>query len=933
MKTRSILGFYILSFLLLISFSACSKNDNPSSDGSTDSSVLTIKTDNVVIDQAGGSADISFNANGNWTASSGENWLTLSSSSGNKGSITLHVKAGVNDSFDERNTNVVITCNGISKSVLVTQKQKDALTVTSNKIEVDADGGEKTIEVKANVKYTYTIDDNAKSWISVAGTRALQTSYIVLNIAQNEDVNNRSGVITISNGSLTEEVTVYQDGLDPVLVISDKELTVGSSKETVKVEVKSNVEYSVEIPEDGWVSENTTRSISSFTHYFDVEANEDYDPRTTYVVFKNEEYELTDTVRITQMQKNAILVAEDTYVLSCFSQHLDFTVNTNVDFTVEVSADWITQVSTRALQSVDLYFNVAENTGNDSRTGTITLTYNDIKQTITITQEGVPYLNVPQNVYFTFSKGSKLEFPISTNCDWRITYRTNVNNVTFSQLEGSCQDGLTLTANATTDSINFDAVLLAFTIEAKNKGGTIIRRAVVRQHPPFILDKTEFEGLNGDGDEISLVFRVNSSQKYTSENLPLSIHSFNANTKAMLGDTKLSYDEVSNKFTYTVQIKRNAEKSNEINGFFYLHLTENGTEYSSTLIKINQGLASVRTSTDFSATGTIHVLQTHKKGVGIPLVIMGDGFIDTEIADGTYAKAMTDGYEYFFDIEPTKSLRDYFDVWYIDLVSTNDQFGDSYATTLNCKFGNGTSITGNNNAAITYAKSIDAIRSDAFKAQIMTIMVVLNSSRYAGWTTMFNARQGDVVSTGYSLAYVPMSNKGTTYRDLVHHETVGHGFGRLADEYYYSSAISEIRKTFLKGVQSHGNNLNVTLESNVNNCQWAHLAADYRYNYESIGCYEGAWTHSTGIYRPTDNSMMGSDYSAFNAVCRELIYKRAMALSTGNVSGYTYDYADFVEFDKPSWSASGGATRVSKRSHVKSDLPPLPEPVVEWVDE
>jgi hypothetical protein len=127
--------------------------------------------------------------------------------------------------------------------------------------------------------------------------------------------------------------------------------------------------------------------------------------------------------------------------------------------------------------------------------------------------------------------------------------------------------------------------------------------------------------------------------------------------------------------------------------------------------------------------------------------------------------------------------------------------------------------------------------------------------------------------------------------------------------------------------------LNVTLESNVSNCQWAHLAVDYRYQYESIGCYEGAWTYNYGIYRPTDNSMMGSDYSAFNAVCRELIYKRAMTLSTGSAYGYTYDYADFVEFDKPSWSVSGGSTRGLKRSQVKSDLPPLPEPVIEWVDE
>lgn len=111
MKTRSTLELIILSFILIISFSSCSKDDSSSSGGSSGDSSFTIKTESVMIEQAGGSADISFNANGNWIATCGENWLTVSSSSGNKGSITLNVKAGVNDSFDERNTNVVITCN------------------------------------------------------------------------------------------------------------------------------------------------------------------------------------------------------------------------------------------------------------------------------------------------------------------------------------------------------------------------------------------------------------------------------------------------------------------------------------------------------------------------------------------------------------------------------------------------------------------------------------------------------------------------------------------------------------------------------------------------------------------------------------------------------------------------------------------------------
>ncbi len=64
---------------------------------------------------------------------------------------------------------------GQKQTITVNQKQKDALTVTSNKIEMKADGGDTSIEVKANVNYTYEIDEAAKSWISEVKSRGLQT--------------------------------------------------------------------------------------------------------------------------------------------------------------------------------------------------------------------------------------------------------------------------------------------------------------------------------------------------------------------------------------------------------------------------------------------------------------------------------------------------------------------------------------------------------------------------------------------------------------------------------------------------------------------------------------------------------------------------------------------------------------------------------------
>lgn len=59
-------------------------------------------------------------------------------------------------------------------------------------------------------------------------------------------------------------------------------------------------------------------------------------------------------------------------------------------------------------------------------------------------------------------------------------------------------------------------------------------------------------------------------------------------------------------------------------------------------------------------------------GKGLPIVLMGDGFIDTEINDGTYDAVMDKTFENLFTEEPIKSLRDYFNVYAVTAVSKHN---------------------------------------------------------------------------------------------------------------------------------------------------------------------------------------------------------------------------------------------------------------------
>ena len=90
---------------------------------------------------------------------------------------------------------------------------------------MDAKGGSVEIEVKANVKYSYSIDEAAKEWIVYESSRALVTSYLKFKISPNESLTAREGTITISDGVLSEVITIYQQAETPSIILSQKEYT------------------------------------------------------------------------------------------------------------------------------------------------------------------------------------------------------------------------------------------------------------------------------------------------------------------------------------------------------------------------------------------------------------------------------------------------------------------------------------------------------------------------------------------------------------------------------------------------------------------------------------------------------------------------------------------------------------------------------------
>lgn len=328
-------------------------------------------------------------------------------------------------------------------------------------------------------------------------------------------------------------------------------------------------------------------------------------------------------------------------------------------------------------------------------------------------------------------------------------------------------------------------------------------------------------------------------------------------------------------------------------------------------------------SSDYTADGQVTQLQESTIGNGLNLILMGDAFSDRQIADGTYAGIMQNAMDAFFSEEPYKSFKNYFNVYSVNIVSIAEGYEHS-GQALSTGFGNGTYVYGNDAKVIEYAKK--AIPED--KIDDAVIIVMMNEDAYAGTCFMYDAPDGDY-GRGTAIAYFPTNSIPDNFNGLVLHEAGGHGFAKLADEYAYEAngTISQKAINSTKSYEPYGWWKNVDFTNDATQVKWSTFISDSRYANENIGCYEGGLTYWSGVWRPTENSIMRYNTGGFNAPSRYAIWYRINKLAYGDSWNGTYE--DFVEYDAINRTPSAAARRTqSRRNYVEKPLPALAPPVV-----
>lgn len=319
-------------------------------------------------------------------------------------------------------------------------------------------------------------------------------------------------------------------------------------------------------------------------------------------------------------------------------------------------------------------------------------------------------------------------------------------------------------------------------------------------------------------------------------------------------------------------------------------------------------------SSDYSKDKTYSILQKSTKGKGVNIVIMGDAYSDRLINDGTYNKDLSSVIDNIFEEEPLRSLKDYFNVYISYAVSENES--PQAVTALDLIFEGGSRISGGDGICDDYMRATfpDYGWEWTTGKPKPYIIIVSNTRMHAGTTYFFSSES--------SLVLMALGEDNADLHYVSCHE-FGHAIGKLADEYDQEGlTFGDINQ--FQGDSQKGFCPNLDITDDAKSVKWHHFLEDARYANEGIGVFEGGYSkYAHGIWRPTENSIMGSATTGFNAPCREAIYKNVLTLADDS---FVYDYETFVAFDKKSTSNANAASS-GLRHKNKSYMQKLPSPV------
>lgn len=242
----------------------------------------------------------------------------------------------------------------------------------------------------------------------------------------------------------------------------------------------------------------------------------------------------------------------------------------------------------------------------------------------------------------------------------------------------------------------------------------------------------------------------------------------------------------------------------------------------------------------------VKMIDNGPTGDRLDVVVIGDGYTAAELE--RFRSDARQKWDEVTAVEPYTTYRNLFNVWTVDAVSRESGVtGDpTPATARDTALGSYFWCEEIERLLCVDQPAVDAYVAKAPEADL--VIVLANSAKYGG--AGYNEPSATLGYEGISTASAGHPKSG----QVAIHET-GHSLGKLADEYFYPGVPEYEKYTGPEPAESNSSALPADRMA-ARRTKWYRWLGETSPDGGPVGAFEGGGYFATGLYRPTDNSIM-----------------------------------------------------------------------------
>lgn len=173
--------------------------------------LITFSVESQEMAAAGGNLSVKMTSNYPWTASASDSWISIGTTSGQAGEVTLTISVAPNTQPDGRSGSVTVTCEGLMRSIQIKQLQKNTVISTSgDAVSVSWDATSFELQVQTNVDFTVEVSE---PWLQYVSVKSLTPKTVTFIMEINDSHSGREALVAFtSGGEVVKQISITQNG-------------------------------------------------------------------------------------------------------------------------------------------------------------------------------------------------------------------------------------------------------------------------------------------------------------------------------------------------------------------------------------------------------------------------------------------------------------------------------------------------------------------------------------------------------------------------------------------------------------------------------------------------------------------------------------------------------------------------------------------------